>query len=104
VLSLTESLSEELKGSGVTVTALCPGVTATPMVAGATAANAKLGQLPRFLVGDADAVAAEGVRACLRGDVIAVPGVINLAGVLAARATPKWLLRAVSGVVARRSV
>jgi hypothetical protein len=36
--------------------------------------------------------------------VIAVPGVINLAGVLAARATPKWLLRAVSGVVARRSV
>jgi hypothetical protein len=104
VLSLTESLSEELKGSGVTVTALCPGVTATPMVEQATAANARLAQLPRFLVGDADAVAREGVRACFRGDVIAVPGVINLAGVLAARATPKWLLRAVSGVVARRSV
>ena len=32
VLSLTESLSEELKGSGVTVTALCPGITETSMV------------------------------------------------------------------------
>jgi hypothetical protein len=104
VLSLTESLSEELKGTGVTVTALCPGVTATPMVEQATAANNRLAQLPGFLVGSADAVAADGVRACLRGDVIAVPGVINLAGVLAARATPKWLLRAVSGVVARRGV
>lgn len=104
VLSLTESLSEELKGSGVTVTALCPGVTATPMVDGATAANVKLGQMPRFLIGDADAVADEGVRACLRGDVIVVPGVFNLAGVLAARATPKWLVRAVSGAVARRSL
>lgn len=101
VLSLTESLSEELKGSGVTVTALCPGITATPMVAHATDANAKLGQIPRFLVGDADAVAAEGVRACLRGDVIVVPGAVNLAAVLTARATPKWLLRAVSGFVTR---
>jgi hypothetical protein len=104
VLSLTESLSEELKGSGVTVTALCPGITATPMVDHATAANSKLSRLPRFLVGDAETVADEGVRACLRGDVIVVPGVFNLAGVLAARATPKWLLRAVSGAVARRGV
>ena len=32
VLSLTESLAEELHGSGVTVTALCPGITATPMI------------------------------------------------------------------------
>ena len=33
VLSLSEALSEELRGSGVTVTTLCPGVTATNMVA-----------------------------------------------------------------------
>lgn len=101
VLSLTESLSEELKGTGVTVSALCPGVTATPMVAHATEANAKLARLPKFLVGDADEVAADGVRACMGGEVITVPGVVNLAGVLTARATPKWLLRAVSGFFAR---
>ena len=32
VLSLTESLSEELRGTGVTLTALCPGITATGML------------------------------------------------------------------------
>ena len=31
VLSLSESLSEELQGSGVSITALCPGITATAM-------------------------------------------------------------------------
>ena len=32
VLSLTEALAEELRGSGVSITALCPGVTETAMV------------------------------------------------------------------------
>jgi short-subunit dehydrogenase len=104
VLSLTESLSEELKGSGVRLTALCPGITATQMVSRATAANDKLAKLPGFMIGDAAEVAAEGYRACLRGEVIKVPGVLNLAGTLAARATPKWLLRSLSGAVVRRSL
>ena len=104
VLSLTEALSEELKGSGVTLTALCPGVTATPMVSRATDANQKLNQLPGFMIGNAAQVAAEGYQACLRGEVIRVPGVVNLAGTLAARATPKWLLRSLGGLVARRSL
>ena len=104
VLSLTEALSEELKGSGVTLTALCPGITATPMVSRAAEANRKLAQLPGFMVGDAASVAAEGYQACVRGEVIRVPGVVNLAGTLAARATPKWLLRSLSGLVARRSL
>jgi short-subunit dehydrogenase len=104
VLSLTESLSEELKGSGVSITALCPGVTATQMVSRATEANAKLAKLPAFLIGDAAEVAADGWRACMRGEVIKVPGVANLAGTLAARATPKWLLRSLSGMLARRSL
>ena len=104
VLSLTESLSEELKGSGVSITALCPGITATQMVSRAAEANAKLSKLPAFMVGDAAEVAAEGYRACLRGEVIKVPGVLNLATTLASRATPKWLLRSLSGAVVRRSL
>ena len=104
VLSLTEALSEELKGSGVSLTALCPGITATPMVSRATDANNKLSQVPDFMVGRAADVAAEGYRACLRGEVIRVPGVVNLASTLAARATPKWLLRGFSGLVARRGL
>jgi short-subunit dehydrogenase len=104
VLSLTESVSEELKGSGVSVTALCPGITATQMISRATESNHKLARLPTFLVGDAAEVAAEGYLACMRGEVIRVPGLVNLAATLAARATPRWLLRSLSGAVARRSV
>ncbi len=102
VLSLTESLAEELRGSGVSVTALCPGITATGMLSDAAAHNDKLSELPSFLVGKVDAVAEQGYRACLAGDVIVVPGAMNRAATLAAGATPKWLLRRVAGAVGRR--
>ncbi len=102
VLSLTESLAEELKDCGVTVTALCPGITATNMLRNATDANARLATLPGFLIGDADTVAAEGYRACMEGVVIKIPGVVNQAAILASRATPKWLLRRITGTLSRR--
>ncbi len=102
VLSLSESLAEELRDSGVTVTALCPGITATGMLSSATDDNAKLAGLPGFLIGDVDEVAAEGYRACLAGEVITVPGAINQAATLAARATPKWLLRRITGELGRK--
>ena len=102
VLSLTESLAEELKGTGVSVTALCPGVTATPMMASAEHGSPGL-KVPGFLVGNATQVAAEGYEACMQGDVIRVPGVVNLATTLASRATPKWLLRQISGMIGRRT-
>ena len=103
VLSLTESLSEELKGTGVTITALCPGITATHMLNAATEANGQLSKLPGFLIGNVDDVAREGFDACMRGDVICVPGAINRVAMLASRSAPKWLLRRVGGMLARNA-
>lgn len=104
VLSLSESLTEELKGTGVTVTALCPGITATAMMEKATQANAKLQRIPGFLVGDVADVARAAFEATERGDAIVVPGTINQGAMIASRATPKWLLRLVGGAIGRRTL
>jgi uncharacterized protein len=101
VLSLTESLAEEFKGTGVTITALCPGITATHMLTSAAQASSELNKLPALLVGSAEDVANEGFDACMKGDVIRVPGVLNRAATVAGRATPRWLLRRVSGALVR---
>lgn len=103
VLSLSESLAEELAGTGVSITALCPGITATDMVAKVREKSQGL-KIPRFAIGDVEAVAEQGYRACLKGDVICVPGAVNLAATLTGRATPKWLLRRISGVMGRYSL
>jgi len=104
VLSLTESLAEELRASGVSVTALCPGITDTPMVSKATVKSPGLARLPGLLIGDVDEVAAEGYRACIDGEVIRVPGVLNFAATVAGRATPKWLLRRIAGALGRSAM
>lgn len=104
VLSLSESLSEELKGSGVTVTALCPGITATHMLSAAKDANAQLSQIPGFLIAEVGDVARQGYEACMRGDAICVPGIVNQAAMIASRSTPKWLVRRIGGLFARRVI
>ncbi|MCO5123879.1 MAG: SDR family NAD(P)-dependent oxidoreductase [Rhizobacter sp.] len=104
VLSLTESLAEELRGTGVTATALCPGITATHMLTAAVETNAQLAKLPGFLIGDVEAVAAEGYRACMQGAVICVPGKLNAAATIAGRAAPKWLVRRVAGAIGRAGI
>jgi short-subunit dehydrogenase len=103
VLSLTESIADELRDSGVTVTALCPGITDTRMLSRAVDANVRLASLPGFMIGDAATVADDGYRACMEGAVIRVPGALNQALTIASRATPKWLLRRVAGTVTRRT-
>ena len=104
VLSLSEALSEELKGSGVTVTALCPGITATNMLTSAAIGNDKVNRIPSFMVGDVNDVAHQGFEACMKGRAVCVPGAINQATTLATRASPKWLVRKLGGLLGRNAL
>lgn len=94
VLSFSQALGEELRSSGVTVTALCPGTTATGFwgAAGMDAANvfSLMGaQSPRK-------VAELGVEALLAGKPVAIHSVqaklANIGARLAPRRLSTWLM------------
>jgi hypothetical protein len=101
VLSLSESLSEELKGTGVTVTTLCPGFTRTDMLDSARSDYELARGIPNFLISDVDRVAREGVSACLAGRVVVVPGLTNRLGASLVQYQPRWLVRAMGGLIGR---
>ena len=104
VLSLSESLLEELKETGVTVTALCPGVTRTDMYERAKGQHAMLRNVPGFFLSDAEDVARGGYEACMAGRAVAVPGLPDRLMSSAARLYPRWLVRSVAGLVGRRTM
>jgi short-subunit dehydrogenase len=91
VLSLSEALAEETRGSGVTVTALCPGPTASGFQAGASMEESRLVKGRKLPT--PDKVAAYGVKAMQRGDVVAVPGLGNKLLAMSVRFTPRPLVR-----------
>jgi len=95
VLSLTEALSEELRGTGVTATALCPGFTNTSM----TRASRLAKSVPTVMFMSAAAVAEEGVAACLAGETICVPGVANRALTSGVPILPRRLVRMLGGLM-----
>ena len=49
------------------------------MLQAATQGNQQLAQLPGLLIGNVDDVARQGFEACVKGEVIGVPGVVNQA-------------------------
>lgn len=102
VLSLTEALSEELRGTGVTATALCPGLTETEMADAAREASDAARLLPGFLFMSAADVAQEGYEACMAGRVISTPGLTNQMLTTWARLQPRWLVRSITGLVGRQ--
>jgi short-subunit dehydrogenase len=95
ILSLTESLAEELRGSGVTATALCPGFTDTAMMRGSRLAK----PVPSVLVMAPAAVAEQGCAACLAGETICVPGLANKLIASGTPLLPRKLVRVVGGLM-----
>jgi len=103
VLSLSESLSEELKGTGVTVTALCPGITKTDMYERAHGEHDIVQNIPGPFLSNVEDVAKEGYEACVAGQAVVVPGLPNRLVASAVQLYPRWLVRTVGGFVGRRS-
>jgi short-subunit dehydrogenase len=88
VLSFSEAIRDELNGTGVTVTTLCPGPTRTSFDARAEVAR------PRLLnsrVMEPSEVAAEGYAGMMSGKAVVIPGRVNRLGATGARLMPRSL-------------
>jgi short-subunit dehydrogenase len=90
VLSLSEAVAEELRGSRVTITALCPGATATSFFDAADMHDVRI--LKMGLVGDAHQVAKAGWAKALGGGRISVPGLVNKIFAFFPRVAPRSLV------------
>ena len=93
VLSFSEALANEVAGSGVTVTALCPGPTVTEFQTAAGVEGTRL--FHSLLVSDARTVARAGYRGMRRGKRVVIPGFGNRLLVVAERATPRRMVTAI---------
>lgn len=89
VLSLSESLHEEARRHGVTVTALCPGPTATEFTIRADMEKSKL--FERAM--DAATVARIGIDGHEAGRAIVIAGAANKVGAAGAKFMPRVLVR-----------
>lgn len=90
VLSLSEAVHEELKGTGVTMTAVCPGPVKTEFTEAAGLSGAE-DQLPGVFWSSADSIAKAAVDAAESGKRAVVPGLINRAGALTGQHTPRMV-------------
>ena len=90
VLSFSEALAEELSGSGVTVTTLCPGPVPTGFQTRAGVDLTRLVHTP--LVMDAATVARAGYAGLMKGKRLVVPGLGNKLLVQSERFAPRRLV------------
>ena len=91
VLSFSEALHTEVAGTGVTVTALCPGPVKTEFQDVADAHDFA-SKLPKPLWVSPEAVAEQALKAVERGARVVTPGVGNRVSGAVSRATPNALL------------
>jgi uncharacterized protein len=90
VLSFTESLHAELDGSGVAVTALCPGPVKTEFVDVAEIPGAD--SMPGLFWADAEATAKAGIKGLEKGKRVVIPGTLNRAGAIGGQHAPRSLV------------
>jgi len=95
VLSLAEALEVELRGTGVRITALCPGATHTGFTRRANMSGET--RLFRYNGMDPRRVALAGYRGMRSGRLIVVPGIINNLLAFVVRISPRKIVSRIAG-------
>ena len=90
VLSFSEAIADELRDSGVTVTALCPGPTETGFASAANMESSRLFKMSKPMA--SDAVARAGYDAMLQGKRLVIPGMRNKMLAQSIRVSPRRLV------------
>ena len=98
VLSFSEALASELKGTGVTVTTLCPGPTATEFF---ERANMSRSRFKDIFFADSRPCAQVGVNGMFRGKTIVIHGALNQLLVLTSKFLPRAVVRFIAGKLNR---
>jgi hypothetical protein len=93
VLSFSEAIGDELRHSGVTVTALCPGPTASAFQ---QTARMERSRITRGVIMEAAPVAEAGYRGAIEGRRVVIPGARNRAVPLLVRLLPRRLVTVIS--------
>jgi short-subunit dehydrogenase len=100
VLSLSEALADEVRGSGVTVSVLCPGPTRTAFL---QRAGIRRSEMFDRISMDAATVAASGYQGLVRGQTLIIPGLINKVFALAVRVAPRaWVSSTIRRIQEKR--
>ncbi len=93
VLSFSEAIANEVKGTGVTVTTLCPGATATGFK---TVASLDNSNLFKGWIASSKSVAEYGYRAMMRGRTVVVHGLMNKIMAFSVRFAPRNIVTAIA--------
>lgn len=101
VLSFSEAIANELQGTGVTVTALCPGPTESGFVKAAALDDSKLFKNKKLPA--SREVAEYGYKAMMKGKTVAIHGTMNWIMANSVRFTPRKLVTAVVRKMQERS-
>jgi uncharacterized protein len=94
VISFSEALANELQGTGITVTCLCPGATDTGFASRAGTENTVLNR--KFHPMDAKTVARDGYRGLMKGKTLVISGMRNWLLTESLRLSPRKVVTAVS--------